>query len=218
MRTRYPRIVIAVLAFATGVFATSLFVWQMGPFIVPVPERAVGVQRMAAPADAPPAPTAATGTSGKAVDVDRELKNRNLAVPVEGIRRDALVNSFHDERSQGRRHEAIDILAPQGTPVLAVEDGVIARLFRSAQGGITVYQYDPSQQYVYYYAHLDRYAENLNEGDRVRRGQVIGYVGTTGNAPRNTPHLHFAIFKMSDEKKWWQGTPIDPHAILRRDR
>ena len=214
-RPRYPKAVIATLAFAAGVFATALFVWQQGPFVVGAPQRAVGVQRVASPADAPPAPR---GTSGETVDIARELDNRRLAVPVEGVQRDALVESFDDARSGGRRHEALDILAPRHTPVLAVEDGVIARLFNSAQGGITIYQYDPGKQYVYYYAHLDRYAENLNEGDRVRRGQVIGYVGTTGNAPRNTPHLHFAIFKMTDEKRWWEGTPIDPYNILRNNR
>jgi murein DD-endopeptidase MepM/ murein hydrolase activator NlpD len=211
LRPRYPTVVIAVLAFTSGVFATSLFVWQQGPFLVAAPERAVGIARIAVPADAPAAPK---GTSGEGVNVARELEERDLAMPVEGVRRDALVNTFDDPRSGGRRHEALDILAPQGTPVLAVEDGVVARLFRSALGGITLYQFDPSNQYVYYYAHLDRYAEGLKEGDRVRRGQVIGYVGTTGNAPRNTPHLHFAIFRMTDAKSWWEGTPIDPYGIL----
>ncbi len=212
-RPRYPRLVIAVLGFASGVFATALFVWQQGPFIIAAPERAVGVQRVASPADAPPAPE---GTSGKPVNAARELDDRGLMVPVEGVQREALVQTFDDARGGGRRHEALDILAPRHTPVLAVEDGVVARLFRSAQGGITIYQYDPSHEYVYYYAHLDRYAENLNEGDRVSRGQVIGYVGTSGNAPKGTPHLHFAIFKMTDEKRWWEGTPIDPYEILRR--
>lgn len=219
LRPRYPRLVLAVLAFTSGVFATSLFVWQQGPFMLAAPERAVGLARIAEPADAPPAPRATTGgaRSAEAADVVRELDDRGLAMPVEGVRRDALVNTFDDPRSGGRRHEALDILAPQGTPVLAVEEGTIAKLFKSAQGGITIYQFDPSQQYVYYYAHLDRYADRLAEGDRVRRGQVIGYVGTTGNAPKNTPHLHFAIFHMTNEKRWWQGTPLDPYRILRGD-
>jgi murein DD-endopeptidase MepM/ murein hydrolase activator NlpD len=88
-------------------------------------------------------------------------------------------------------------------------------LFRSDAGGITIYQFDPSTTYVYYYAHLDHYAAGLAEGQRVGRGQVIGYVGVTGNAPKNTPHLHFAIFKLTAEKKWWQGTPIDPYDVLK---
>ena len=91
----------------------------------------------------------------------------------------------------------------------------IARLFYSKAGGITVYQFDPSERYCYYYAHLERYADGLNEGDRVKKGQVLGYVGTSGNAPKNTPHLHFAIFRLTAEKHWWEGTPIDPYDILR---
>jgi hypothetical protein len=108
-------------------------------------------------------------------------------------------------RGGTRRHEALDILAPRETPVLAVEDGVVAKLFLSKPGGITVYQFDPSRTYAYYYAHLERYAAGLKDGDSVQRGQVIGYVGTTGNAPPDTPHLHFAIFKLTDPKRWWDG-------------
>jgi murein DD-endopeptidase MepM/ murein hydrolase activator NlpD len=99
--------------------------------------------------------------------------------------------------------------------VLAVEDGTVARLFLSDAGGITIYQFDPTKNYVYYYAHLERYVEGLKESASVKRGQVIGYVGTTGNAPRDTPHLHFAIFRLTDEKKWWQGTAIDPYSVLK---
>jgi murein DD-endopeptidase MepM/ murein hydrolase activator NlpD len=99
--------------------------------------------------------------------------------------------------------------------VVAVEDGTIAKLFNSKAGGLTVYQFDPGQQYSYYYAHLERYAEGLKEGDRVRRGQVLGYVGTSGNAPKDTPHLHFAVYRLTADKHWWEGTPIDPYDILR---
>jgi len=159
-----------------------------------------------------PAPTATPVMSANAVE---ELKRRALTLPVTGITPDDLRDSFNETRGASRRHEALDVLAPRNTPVLAVEDGTIARLFLSEAGGITIYQFDPSSAYVYYYAHLERYAEGLKEGDSVKRGQVIGYVGTTGNAPRDTPHLHFAIFKLTDEKKWWQGTPIDPYSVLR---
>ena len=144
-----------------------------------------------------------------------DLRQRRLTLPVQGIKKDDLRSNFDEMRGGSRRHEAIDILAPRNTPVFAVEDGKIARLFLSDAGGITVYQFDPSVNYVYYYAHLEKYAPGLEEGDRVKRGDVIGYVGTTGNAPRNTPHLHFAIFKMTDEKKWWQGTAIDPYSVLK---
>lgn len=165
------------------------------------------------PAEPPPAPE---GTTGRETKLPVDLMDRRLAMPVEGIDRADLIQSFNERRSGNRQHRAIDILAPRDTPVLAVENGVIARLFRSAQGGLTIYQYDPTERYVYYYAHLERYAEGLTEGDRVRRGQVIGYVGTSGNAPPDTPHLHFAIFQLIEPARWWEGTPLDPYEILRK--
>ena len=162
----------------------------------------------------PPAPSPGAAP-GMHADPTADLKQRRLELPVQGATRDKLHDSFDEKRGGNRRHEAIDILAPLNTPVLAVEDGTIAKLFRSDAGGITAYQFDPSNTYVYYYAHLDHYAPGLAEGKRVARGQVIGYVGVTGNAPKDTPHLHFAIFKLTAEKKWWQGTPIDPYDVLR---
>jgi murein DD-endopeptidase MepM/ murein hydrolase activator NlpD len=99
--------------------------------------------------------------------------------------------------------------------VIAVEAGRIARLFTSAAGGLTIYQFDPAEDYVYYYAHLEAYAAGLSEGDPVRAGQVVGYVGTTGNAPADVPHLHFAIMRLTADRRWWEGTPIDPYPLLR---
>jgi murein DD-endopeptidase MepM/ murein hydrolase activator NlpD len=164
----------------------------------------------------PPAPPRNEDIPAMAVNPIEDLRKRNLLLPVLGIKREDLRSNFAELRGGGsRRHEAIDILAPRNTPVFAVEDGEIARLFLSEAGGITIYQFDPGEKYVYYYAHLEKYAPGLEEGDDVKRGDIIGYVGTTGNAPRNTPHLHFAIFKMTDEKKWWQGTAIDPYSVLR---
>jgi murein DD-endopeptidase MepM/ murein hydrolase activator NlpD len=160
------------------------------------------------------APAATTGRTDAETEA-KALADRDLEVPVEGVPRDKLVRSYRDARSGGREHEAIDILAPRSTPVVAVEDGTIAKLFLSNAGGNTIYQLDPSQQYCYYYAHLERYADGLEEGDHVRRGQVIGYVGTSGNAPKDTPHLHFAVFRLTPEKHWWEGTPIDPYDVLR---
>ena len=146
---------------------------------------------------------------------EKELEDRNLVIPVEGVGPDQLTRQFSEKRGSTRLHEAIDILAPRNTPVKAVEDGRIARLFYSKAGGVTIYQYDPSEQYCYYYAHLERYADGLREGDQVRKGQVIGYVGTSGNAPKETPHLHFAIFQLTGQKRWWEGTPLDPYDVLR---
>ena len=163
---------------------------------------------------APPAAADVVSSPAAATAID-DLRGRQLTLPVQGIKRDELRDTFNEMRGASRRHEALDVLAPRDTPILAVEDGKIARLFLSDAGGITIYQFDPSETYCYYYAHLERYADGVKEGSSIKRGQVIGYVGTTGNAPRNTPHLHFAIFKMTDEKKWWQGTPIDPYSVLR---
>jgi murein DD-endopeptidase MepM/ murein hydrolase activator NlpD len=158
-------------------------------------------------------PTLSADVSVTGVDV-ANLRNRNLEIPVKGVEARALADSFHDARG-GRKHEAIDILAPRGTEVLAVENGRIAKLFTSAAGGLTIYQFDPSEEFVYYYAHLDSYAPNAQEGNDVRRGDVIGYVGTTGNAPKNTPHLHFAIAKLEPDHRWWGGTPLDPFLVWR---
>jgi len=168
----------------------------------------------APPAVSPPEQTVAVVPSMSA-DPFAVLRSRRLEVPVQGARREDLRDTFEEQRGSARRHEAIDLLAPRHTPVVAVEDGTVARLFLSDAGGMTVYQFDPTSTYVYYYAHLERYVEGLKDGDRVKRGEVLGYVGTTGNAPPDTPHLHFAIFQMTDKKQWWQGTPIDPYKVLR---
>ena len=125
--------------------------------------------------------------------------------------------NFAESRSgEPRGHEAVDILALRNTPIRAVEDGKIAKLFLSKAGGNTIYQFDPSERFCYYYAHLDRYADGLRDGQLVAKGEIIGYVGTSGNAPPNTPHLHFAIFELGDDKKWWHGTAIDPYLVYRQ--
>ena len=159
-------------------------------------------------------PSAADAVVGPVASSPTELKDRHLLIPVEGVQADQLTRQFSDERGGGK-HEAIDILAPRNTPVKAVEDGSIARLFYSNAGGITVYQFDPTSKFCYYYAHLERYADGLREGEAVRKGQLIGYVGTSGNAPKTTPHLHFAIFRLTEAKHWWEGTAIDPYDVLR---
>jgi peptidoglycan LD-endopeptidase LytH len=144
-------------------------------------------------------------------DLD-ELRRRRLEVPVGGIDRRTLRDTFAEGRT-GHVHEAIDILAPRGAPVVAVEGGRIEKLFTSKQGGLTIYQFDPTGRYCYYYAHLDRYAAGLAQGQTVKRGQVLGYVGTSGNAAPQTPHLHFTIFKLAADRRWWRGTPINPFPL-----
>jgi murein DD-endopeptidase MepM/ murein hydrolase activator NlpD len=145
----------------------------------------------------------------------QSLASRILGMPVANMKATDIRDTFNQSRNGKRKHEATDILAPRGTAVLAVDDGTIVKLFLSQAGGRTIYQFDPSDRYCYYYAHLDGYAEHLKEGMRIRRGQVIGYVGTTGNAPPDSPHLHFGISEIGADKKWWGGTPLDPYPILR---
>ena len=135
--------------------------------------------------------------------------------PIEGLSSKELHDSFAEVHGSGK-HEAIDILEPRGTPVHAVANGSIAKLFLSKAGGNTIYQFDESGEFCYYYAHLDHYAEGLREGTRVSSGRVIGYVGSTGNADPSAPHLHFTIFQLGPEKHWWQGTAVNPYPVLVR--
>lgn len=137
-----------------------------------------------------------------------------LLIPVIGVTSTDLRNDFNQPRGGGRTHGALDIRAPLGAPVVATVDGTIRRLFTSRAGGITIYQTDPEEEKIYYYAHLDRYVAGLKEGMKVSRGTVIGYVGTTGNAPSGTPHLHFAIVRLPPSKEWWKGDALDPYPLL----
>jgi murein DD-endopeptidase MepM/ murein hydrolase activator NlpD len=138
-----------------------------------------------------------------------DLASKKLLFPIQGFDLARLRDTIEERRGM-IKHEALDIMAQRGTPVLAVDDGRVAKLFRSLPGGITIYQFDASESYSYYYAHLDRYAPGLVDGALVKRGDVIGYVGSSGNASADAPHLHFAIFKLGTEKRWWKGEAINP--------
>lgn len=164
----------------------------------------------------PPTSSWAHGETSISKDDYEILSHRQLTLPIVGIRLPDIHDTFNEGRANGKPHEATDILSPRGTPVVAIEDGSIRKLFTSVPGGLTIYEFDPHEVYCYYYAHLDHYVEGLQEGMEVKRGQLIGYVGTTGNAPVNTPHLHLAIFKLGLEKRWWQGVAINPYPILRK--
>ncbi|HEY4530563.1 MAG TPA: M23 family metallopeptidase [Luteimonas sp.] len=170
-----------------------------------------GAHRTAPPAEDASPDVAASGRSTAAAAGPLPS---GLVVPVQGIAPSSLTPTFHDDRGEGRVHEALDIMAPAGTPVLAVADGHVEKLFDSDRGGLTIYQFEPGGRYAYYYAHLERYAPGLEEGQALRRGEVIGYVGSTGNADPAAPHLHFAIFRLGPEKRWWEGTPVDPWPLL----
>lgn len=137
-----------------------------------------------------------------------------LSMPVPGIKIEQLSDTYSQSRGLGRSHDAIDIMAPRGTPVLAVDDGKVVKLFNSKQGGLTVYQFDREEKLAYYYAHLDRYADGVVEGKALKRGELVGYVGSTGNANALAPHLHFAVFVLGPEKSWWKGTAVNPYLLL----
>jgi murein DD-endopeptidase MepM/ murein hydrolase activator NlpD len=139
-----------------------------------------------------------------------------MLIPVAGIRPEQLTDTYSQARAGGARiHDAIDIMAPRGTPVVAAAEGTVEKLFFSnGGGGITAYVRSPDRAWIYYYAHLDGYAPGLAEGQQVRRGDPIGFVGSTGNASPDGPHLHFAINRMAPEDRWWQGVPINPYPLL----
>lgn len=182
---------------------------------------APGLKPLPLPARPEPAPVArpSAGTiANEAWIPDMEyLRERQLMVPVDGVRPERIPDSFNEKRDGGARlHLAVDIMAPRGTPVIAATDGQIARLRSNTLGGITIYAVDAERRFVYYYAHLDRYRDGLAAGQSISQGQVIGYVGTTGNAPEHVPHLHFQVMRIGAGGRWWDGEPIDPRPFLAR--
>ena len=216
------------LSFAMGALADVALTWRLERAVIPTFQQASAAHlALVSDASEPPAmerrgetgsspPVGTTGNVALETAVGT-LRDRDLDIPVAGIERVDLRDSFSDSRGLGTRaHEALDIMAARNTPVRAVEDGTIVKLFYSmGGGGNTIYQYDPSLTFSYYYAHLDHYADRLREGQTVRRGETIGFVGSTGNASEDAPHLHFAIYLLTPDRKWWKGEPINPYPILR---
>jgi len=202
-----------VVGVMTGMALLALWRWERQ-----APGRVAAPSPVQDSTDRPIPREPAPPTRSPSPDPIADLRRRDLLIPVQGITRDQLVDSFRDARQRIREHEAIDIAAPRGTPVLAVEEGTIEKLFTSERGGLTIYQFDPSRTYAYYYAHLDSYAPGLKEREPVRRGEVLGFVGTTGNAPPNAPHLHFAFSLLTAERVWWKGTPLNPHDVWAGER
>jgi peptidoglycan LD-endopeptidase LytH len=166
------------------------------------------------------APGAASGAAGASAPRAPAMPTPLLAkgaliVPVQGIEASALHDTYNEQRGGGTRpHEALDIPAPRGTPVLSATGGRVLKLFDSKAGGRMVYAADSSERFILMYAHLDAYAPGLADGQPLKRGQVIGTVGTTGNAPPTVPHLHFAIARSNDVKVWWKGAPVNPFPLL----
>jgi murein DD-endopeptidase MepM/ murein hydrolase activator NlpD len=203
------RTAIVGLSFSLGALTALGVTWYNAGayrFVSPLPVEAPAI--VATPAEPPPpspAPDASTDP----------LRGLRLAMPLDGVDPGSLHDTFAETRDGSRPHEALDIMAPRGTPVRAVGEGHIEKLFTSQQGGLTIYQFDPSGTFSYYYAHLDSYAAGVHEGQPVRAGDLLGYVGSTGNASPDAPHLHFAIFRLSPEKIWSSGQPINPYPLLR---
>ena len=156
------------------------------------------------------------GSFDPPADLVPTVSEAGFAIPVAGVEADDLVDTFQAARSEGRTHNAIDILAPRGTPVVAAAEGEVMRLFTSDKGGLTLYVLGDDRRTVAYYAHLDAYAPGLREGLRVRRGQVLGEVGDTGNAAPGNTHLHFALWRTEDSADFWDGTPVNPYPLLAR--
>jgi murein DD-endopeptidase MepM/ murein hydrolase activator NlpD len=180
---------------------------QAGMDVTPPPSARVGSPDTAAKGNLAATPTVPIPTTGR-------ISAPPLRMPLDNVGVEAMKGGFREKRGS-RPHEAADLLAPRNTPVHAVEGGTIAKLFFSKAGGITIYQFDPGGYLIYYYAHLERYADGLHEGQTVSAGDVIGYVGTSGNAPPNTPHLHFAVIETDGSRQWWKGRAVDPYPLFR---
>lgn len=157
------------------------------------------------------------GGAADATPAELRALARALIVPVSGVAPAQLVGSFDEARGL-RRHEALDIPAPRGTPVVSATGGRVMKLHTSEFGGLMVYAADEGERFILLYAHLDRYAAGLTEGMPLRQGQLLGHVGTTGNAPPDVPHLHFGIARVSNVAEWWKGSPVDPLPLLNDSR
>ena len=212
---------VIALAFAAGALVDTALTWRLHEFEGAIvqgdaqPVHDTGEAPVERPGEnGRPTPVGTTGAAANEAAVE-VLRDRELEMPVAGMSRDELRDTFSDARGSDRAHEAIDIMAPRGTPVVAAQDGTIAKLFTSEAGGLTIYQFDASGTFCYYYAHLDGYAPGLREGQTVKRGEFLGHVGSTGNASADAPHLHFAVFRLTPERQWWKGEPINPYPILR---
>ena len=212
-----------ILGFAAGILCLAAVLWNTGNLLtvyaMATPKAPATIRFTPPPPgppaillpDAPPVPSAAVALPMPPV-VDGSA-SPSLGMPVAGVDPRKLHSNFAQIRGD-HTHEALDIMAPRGTEVRAVAGGPVIKLFTSKPGGLTAYQFDTARQWCYYYAHLDRYAPGLKEGVVLHTGDVLGYVGSTGDASAEAPHLHFAVFLLGPEKRWWQGTAVDPLPLL----
>jgi murein DD-endopeptidase MepM/ murein hydrolase activator NlpD len=196
--TRLKLFLVIVLTAAISAALTSLF-WLAAFNRGPLPER----------------PSAPAGSAAPVQAHDLVIGPTGLAIPVPGVRREALTDTYSAARAGGRVHDAIDIMAARGTPVVAAAPGTLEKLFFShGGGGITAYVRSADGAWMYYYAHLDGYAAGLHEGQAIRQGDPIGRVGSTGDASPDAPHLHFAVYRMAPGERWWQGSAVNPYPLL----
>jgi murein DD-endopeptidase MepM/ murein hydrolase activator NlpD len=206
---------IFALGFASGVLVLTMSLWFSGGLRISSVLAGGSVPAAIAPIPSPvPAPTSTPTPPPAPASTIGAPVAPHLAMPIAGIDPEELEDTFNEVHS-GHKHNALDIPAPKGTPVMAVAEGNVVKLFDSKAGGTTVYQFDNTGTWCYYYAHLDRYAPGLKENTLLRKGDVLGYVGSTGNASPDAPHLHFEVSKLGPEKHWWEGTPIDPLPLLK---
>jgi peptidoglycan LD-endopeptidase LytH len=206
-------LVVVLASFAAGVLVDG-WLRTYGP-PKPAANLVADPVMTAAPRSANPPARTVSSRAAATVGTTGGVSTGHLRVPIDGVDIESFKGGFDERRGGDRPHEAIDVLSPRNTPVHAVENGTVAKLFYSKAGGLTIYQFDPSGRFCYYYAHLERYADGLHDGQTIAQGEVIGYVGTSGNAPANTPHLHFAVFELKGDRKWWQGTAIDPYGVFK---
>jgi len=216
------------LGFAAGMVCLAVGLWSTGSLVpghalaAPKVPEAVRLTQLAAippPVETSDAPRATSPVTSLAAMRPAPAPTApddaaSLGMPIAGVDPHTLHSSFSQTRG-GHAHEALDIMAPRGAEVLAVAAGNVVKLFTSKPGGLTVYQFDDTRTWCYYYAHLDGYAPGLKEGMRLRKGDVLGYVGSTGDASSDAPHLHFAVFQLGPGKHWWQGTAVDPLPLLK---
>ncbi|HEY4223744.1 MAG TPA: M23 family metallopeptidase [Myxococcota bacterium] len=184
-----------------------------GPALKPLPPMAP-LPEPSSESPSPPAP-APTGDRNAVAAPERDaaletLRERGLLVPVKGVVASQIPDTYDAARDGARVHNAQDILAKRGTPVLAADDGTILHIGQNTLGGKVIWTTDPTRRFAFYYAHLDHYAKGLRDGQQISRGDVLGYVGTTGNAPKDTPHLHFQVVRIVSGKRYSEGPPLNP--------
>jgi len=209
-----PRLLIGLAAIAATAACSRPVLYYPVTEAAPASAGAKPVSATAASGASAPVALATAATPATSADVEY-LAQRHILLPVAGADMSRVDDSFHEPRDGGERvHRAIDILAPRGTPILSADDGKILRMTTNALGGISMYTVDSESRLVYYYAHMDHYNDAMSPGRTIVKGDTLGFVGTTGNAPKDLPHLHFQVMRWPADGKYWNGDPIDPYEAL----